>query len=160
MAQISTSVCVPYTAGQMFALVHDVASYPRYLPFCSDVRIRSQTTDLQVATITLAKGKIKFDFTTANALTNDRAIDMKLVDGPFKHLHGIWRFTPNAHGGSDVSFVVEFEFANALLSMAFGTFFKGLVESMVGAFCDQAALRYGPPRDPGRDPRIDTSFVS
>jgi ribosome-associated toxin RatA of RatAB toxin-antitoxin module len=144
----------------MFALVHDVASYPRYLPFCSDTRIRSQTPDLQVATITLAKGKIKFAFTTANTLRNDRSIDMKLVEGPFKHLRGIWRFTPNPHGGSDVSFAVDFEFANALLSMAFGAFFKGLVESMVGAFCDQAALRYGPPRDPTRTPNTETGLVS
>lgn len=143
MAQISTSACVPYTAKQMFALVNDVASYPRYLPMCSQVKIRSQSAERLVATITLAKGRIHFDFTTANSMKDAQKIDMELVDGPFKYLHGTWRFVPNAHGGSDIYFKVDFEFSNALLSVAFGPFFKSIVESMVGAFCDQAALRYG-----------------
>ncbi|QSA95607.1 type II toxin-antitoxin system RatA family toxin [Methylococcus sp. EFPC2] len=145
MAQISTSACVPYTAEQMFALVNDVAAYPRYVPLCSAVKLRSVAPERLVATMTFSKGKIKFDFTTENSMRGNHAIDMRLVDGPFKYLNGTWGFVANPHGGSDVSFTVDFEFSNALLTMAFGGFFKNIAESMVGAFCEQAALRYGSP---------------
>lgn len=149
MAQINTSACVPYTDEQMFALVNDVATYPRYVPLCSAVAIRSHGAESLVATMTFSKGKIKFDVTTENTMRGCQAIDMRLVDGPFKYLNGTWSFIPNPHGGSDVSFIVDFEFSNALLTMAFGSIFKNIAESMVGAFCDEAALRYGPPGSSG-----------
>ncbi|MCX7109938.1 MAG: type II toxin-antitoxin system RatA family toxin [Proteobacteria bacterium] len=143
MTQINTSACVPYTPKQMYDLVNDASSYPHFLPMCSNVLIRSKTVDRQVATITLSKGKIKMDFTTANVMEDGKQIDMNLVDGPFKYLRGTWVFKPTHQGGSEISFNLDFEFSNPLLKMAFGAFFKGMVESMVGAFCDQANLRYG-----------------
>ena len=143
MTQINTSACVPYSAKQMYDLVNDAATYPSYLPMCSKVFIRSQSETQQVATITLSKGKIKMDFTTANTMIDSKRIDVNLVDGPFKHLTGIWVFKPTEQGGSEITFNLDFEFSNPLLKVAFGGFFKGIVESMVGAFCNQAALRYG-----------------
>ena len=145
MPQINTSACVPYTTKQMYDLVNDAATYPRYLPMCSNVLIRSQSEDCQIATITLSKGKIKMDFTTANEMVEGKQINMTLVDGPFKYLRGTWIFKPTNHGGSEITFDLDFEFSNPLLKVAFGAFFKGIVESMVGAFCNQAAQRYEKP---------------
>jgi ribosome-associated toxin RatA of RatAB toxin-antitoxin module len=153
MTQINTSACVPYTTKQMYDLVNDAASYPRYLPMCSQVLIRSKTDDRQTATITLSKGKIKMDFTTANVMEDSKRIDVNLVDGPFKYLRGTWLFKPTQHDGSEISFNLDFEFSNPLLKMAFGGFFKGIVESMVGAFCDQAAVRYGKPSGAEKIPK-------
>lgn len=149
MTQINTSACVSYTPKQMYDLVNDAVAYPQYLPMCSEVAIRSQGADRLMATITLAKGNIKLDFTTANVMVDGKRLDMNLVDGPFKYLRGTWVFTPTSHGGSEISFNLDFEFSNPLLRVAFGSFFKGIVESMVGAFCDQAALRYGKPQGSG-----------
>ncbi len=146
MAQINTSACVPYTPKQMYDLVNDATAYPRYLPLCEAVAIRSQTADRLTATIVLSKGKIKLDFTTANVMEDGKRIDMDLIDGPFKYLRGTWLFTPTRQGGSEISFNLDFEFSNPLLRVAFGGFFKGITESMVGAFCEQAARRYGQPQ--------------
>jgi ribosome-associated toxin RatA of RatAB toxin-antitoxin module len=143
MANVSTSVCVNYTPKEMYDLVNDVQDYPNYLPMCSDVKLLRKTPESLRATITLAKGKIKMSFTTDNSMELDRAIHMKLVDGPFKKLNGIWRFEPGKSGGCEASFRLDFEFANALLGMAFGGFFKEVSETMVDAFCRQAARRYG-----------------
>ena len=154
MTRISTSACVAHTPKQMYDLVNDAAAYPRYLPMCSQVEIRSQTADRLIATITLAKGKIKFDFTTANTMEDGRRIDLSLVDGPFKHLRGTWLFKPSGSGGAEISFDLDFEFSNPLLRVALGGFFKGIVESMVGAFCEQAALRYGKNGDAGRPVQV------
>jgi ribosome-associated toxin RatA of RatAB toxin-antitoxin module len=151
MPNISTSVCVNYTAMEMYDLVNDVQEYPNYLPMCAAVKLHSQSPTRLKATITLAKGKIKLSFTTENSLEEGRVIDMKLVEGPFKQLRGLWRFDPLASGGCEASFQLDFEFANALLGMAFGGFLKEVAESMVEAFCNQAVRKYGTrPKLPGQ----------
>lgn len=143
MPTISTSVCVDYTQDQMYALVNDIRAYPKYLPLCSSVKILSEDEHRIKATITLSKGSIRLAFTTANTLDPGKSIHMNLVDGPFKFLRGDWRFLPNPHGGCDVSFRVDFEFSNPLLRLALGGIFKEVMESLVAAFCNQAAERYG-----------------
>jgi len=142
MTHINTSACVPYSTKQMYDLVNDSSTYPQYLPMCSNVTIRSKTEQSQIATITLSKGKIKMDFTTTNIMVDSKRIDLDLLDGPFKYLRGTWLFEPTTHGGSEITFNLDFEFSNPLLKIAFGTFFKAIAESLVGAFCNQAALRY------------------
>lgn len=149
MANVSTSVCVDYTPQQMYDLVNDVRSYPQYLPLCHAVRLHSQTPTHLRATLTLAKGKIKFSFTTANTMVEGRSIQMSLVDGPFKFFRAMWTFDPSAKGGCEAAFQCDFEFSNGLLGLAFGGFFKEVMESLVGAFCRQAAVRYARPAHDG-----------
>ncbi len=143
MTNVSTSVCVNYTPEEMYELVNDVQSYPSYIPMCREVRLLSSAPDKLKATITMAKGKIKLSFTTENTLEAGRLIRMRLVDGPFKRLNGFWRFEPNGEHGCEATFRLDFEFANALLSMAFSGFFKEVTETMVDAFCRQAVRKYG-----------------
>ena len=127
----------------MYDLVNDVRSYPSYIPMCSDVKLLAQSPESLKATITMAKGKIKLSFTTENTMEAGKSIRMRLVDGPFKRLNGVWRFEPSVDMGCEATFRLDFEFANALLSMAFGGFFKEVTETMVDAFCRQAARKYG-----------------
>lgn len=145
MPTVSTSVCVDHTAQEMYDLVNDVRSYPQYLPLCGGVKVLFQSPTALRAALTLAKGKIKFSFTTANTMVQGKSIQMNLVDGPFKHFHGSWQFEPSARGGCEASFRCDFEFSNALLGLAFGGFFKEVMESLVDAFCRQAAIRYAHP---------------
>jgi ribosome-associated toxin RatA of RatAB toxin-antitoxin module len=143
MPTVNNSVCVKYTPEQMFDLVNDVEAYPQYLPLCTSVKVLAQGPRYMHATITLSKGKLKLSFTTANSMEKDNQINMNLIDGPFKHLRGSWRFKPSANGGCEASFQLDFEFSNRLLGAAFGGFFKEVAESLVDAFCRQAAVRYG-----------------
>ena len=147
MPTVSTRARVSYTPGEMYALVNDVKSYPAFIPMCSDVRLLSEGADRLKATMTLKKGAIRLTFTTENSMEAGRHIRMRLVDGPFKRLNGLWTFTPQGDSGSETAFRLDFEFANGLLSMALGGFFKEVSESMVDAFCRQAAKKYGP-REP------------
>lgn len=142
MPTVSTSVCVDHTPQEMYDLVNDVRSYPQYLPLCGGVNVLFQSPTALRATLTLAKGKIKFSFTTANTMVQGKSIQMNLVDGPFKHFRGSWQFEPSARGGCEASFRCDFEFSNTLLGLAFGGFFKEVMESLVDAFCRQAAIRY------------------
>lgn len=143
MPSLTSSVCVKYTPQQMYDLVNDVEAYPLYLPLCTGVKVINKGPTHLNATITLSKGKIRLSFTTANSMEEGRRINMNLIDGPFKHLHGVWHFLPSGNGGCEASFELDFEFSNGLLSLAFGGFFKEVAESFVDAFCRQAAVRYG-----------------
>ena len=143
MPTASTSVRVDFTPTQMYDLVNDVRSYPNYIPLCSQTRLISETPERLRATITLAKGKLKLTFTTENEMDAGRSIRMRLIDGPFKRINGIWRFEPSGEKGCQPSFRLDYEFANALVGLAFSAFVKEVSETMVDAFCRQAAIKYG-----------------
>ena len=149
MPTVSTSVCVEFTPQQMYDLVNDVQSYPQYLPLCGGVRVHFRSPTNLRATLTLAKGKIKFSFTTANTMVEGKSIQMSLVDGPFKFFRGSWSFEPSVKGGCETTYQCDFEFSNGLLGLAFGGFFKDVMESLVDAFCRQAAIRYPKAREGG-----------
>ena len=71
------------------------------------------------------------------------AIQMELVEGPFRHLTGLWEFTELAEDACRVSLKLDFEFSNALLSAAFNKVFHQLVSNMVQAFAVRAKEVYG-----------------
>lgn len=143
MPVVATRAQVDYTPEEMYQLVNDVSSYPKYIPFCSETRVFLSEKTRMKAAITMVKGPLRLSFTTENVLDPGRSIAMRLSQGPFRSLRGLWGFREIKEGGCEISFRLEFEFSNALLGMAFGGFFKEVGESMVAAFCRQAKIRYG-----------------
>jgi ribosome-associated toxin RatA of RatAB toxin-antitoxin module len=140
---VRKSALVPYSATQMFALVDDIESYPRFLPWCRSTRVLSRNDDEVQATIELAKGGVHKAFTTCNRLQQDKMIEIRLVEGPFRHLEGYWRFEPLSQAACKVSLDLEFEFSNTLLRMAIGPIFHQMANSFVDAFCKRAVEVYG-----------------
>ena len=90
-----------------------------------------------VATLEMSMGPISQSFTTRNRLDPEREIEMTLVEGPFRQLHGRWRFTPE-RGGCRIQLEIEFEFSNRLLDLALGPLFRLACESLIGAFRQRA----------------------
>lgn len=143
MAQLHRSALVMYSAEEMYALVNDVATYPQFLPGCVASRIISESELSMVAEVSVAKAGIHKQFTTQNALVPGREILMELVEGPFRQLHGIWRFTPLDEAACKVALSLEFEFSSRLIETAFGAIFRELAGAMVKAFCQRAKEVYG-----------------
>ena len=127
----------------MYELVADAESYPAFLPWCRSINILSREDDEVVGTVELVKGPVHKSFTTVNRLVKGDRIDMELVEGPFKHLHGVWRFQPIGDQGCRVSLDLEFEFSNRLLGMSFGPLFGQMAGSLVDAFTQRANSVYG-----------------
>ncbi len=140
MTTLKKTALVPYSPQQMFDLVNDVESYPRFLPWCTAVTLHTRTEEGLEATIRM---KSHQSFTTHNSNVMGHRIDMKLVEGPFKFLQGSWVFEPLGTHGCHVSLDLHFEFAGGLLGIAFGKIFNPLANSMVDAFTAEAARRYG-----------------
>ncbi|RMD79260.1 MAG: type II toxin-antitoxin system RatA family toxin, partial [Gammaproteobacteria bacterium] len=72
-----------------------------------------------------------------------KMIEMRLVEGPFRHLQGFWRFEPVGEGGCRVSLDLEFEFASRLMGLALGPVFHQIANTLVEAFSQRAAQVYG-----------------
>lgn len=143
MRKVRRSALVPYQASEMFRLVDDVKSYPEFLPWCDSAEEQSCSDGTVEATLDLHKGAVSKTFTTRNKRSEFTSIDLTLVDGPFKHLSGGWRFKDLGEEGSKVSLELEFEFESRLVDMLFGSFFEETCNSLVAAFSKRAAEVYG-----------------
>jgi coenzyme Q-binding protein COQ10 len=141
---------LPYTARQMYDLVADVASYPKFLPWNAAARIRSRTPipggEVLDAELVISFKVFREKFGSRVTLWPDRQrIDTEYLDGPFRHLKSFWEFR-DAEGGCEVTFFVDFEFRNAILQAVIGVVFNDAMQRIVRAFERRAAELYGPTR--------------
>jgi ribosome-associated toxin RatA of RatAB toxin-antitoxin module len=143
MATISKSALVPYSAAQMYELVDNVPAYPEFLPWCGGAQELSRNADVVEASVDIAHSGLKKSFTTRNLVQKHKMIEMRLINGPFKHLHGFWRFESLAEDACKVSLDLEYEFSSKLVGMALGPVFSQIANTLVDSFCQRAEAVYG-----------------
>ncbi len=143
MTTVSRSALVSHSAEDMFRLVDDVNSYERFLPWVKSSRELHRDDDTVRATLVFSKGGFEKSFTTQNRVKYGKMIDIRLVEGPFKHLDGYWRFEQLREDACKVSLDLEFEFSNRLLGMAFGRVFTQVATTLVDSFVRRADEVYG-----------------
>lgn len=143
MTTVARSALVPYSAEDMFRLVDDVASYETFLPWVKRSRELHRDADTVRAELLFSKGGFEKSFTTQNRIQYGKMIDIRLVEGPFRHLDGYWRFQSLADDACKVSLDLEFEFSNRLLAMAFGRVFTQVAGTLVDSFVRRAHELYG-----------------
>jgi len=146
VATIRRSAVVPYSASEMYALVADIEAYPQFLPWCGGARILGRGEDVVEAAITIAYHGVHKTFSTRNLLQKDKMMEMRLLDGPFRHLHGYWRFTALDAQGCKVELDLEFEVASRLVAAVLNPVFSNIANQMVDAFHRRAVQLYGPRR--------------
>jgi len=143
MTTINKSVLVPYTPAEMFALVDDIERYPEFLPWCTAARVLSRSGDEVRATLALSKSGVEKSFTTCNRNQKNKMIEVSLVEGPFRHLRGFWRFDALGETGCKVSLDMDFEFSSRVLGMVVGPVFTQVAGSLVVSFQNRAVQVYG-----------------
>ncbi|MBD5769462.1 type II toxin-antitoxin system RatA family toxin [Marinomonas colpomeniae] len=142
MSHIERFAHVNYSCEQMFALVNDIDGYPEFLPGCLDATLVSQTDTEIIASLDVGKGPMKQSFTTKNTLESYNRIEMDLVKGPFKRLHGVWTFTELSPTSCKIMLSVDFELSG-MLKLAFGGVFSQIANAMVDSFSKRAKVVYG-----------------
>ena len=138
MPVIQRSALVEHSAVRMFALVNDIAAYPRRFEWCREAQVLEQDGDRVVARLDLGIGGFHTWFTTENALAPPHHIDMDLRDGPFRHLHGRWEFHALDESACKVALKLDFEPQNRLLGPALSLGMQGLADRMVDDFVREA----------------------
>ena len=143
MPVIKREAFIPYTAVEMYDLVDAVERYPEFVPACKSANILSRDEDEVHATLNFASGAISKSFTTRNRLQKHKMIEIKLVNGPFKHLEGFWLFEHEGETHCKIILDLEFEFSNKLLSLIFGPVFHQVTSTLVDVFVKRAQKIYG-----------------
>jgi coenzyme Q-binding protein COQ10 len=139
---------LPYSAQQMYDLVADVPSYPKFLPWNAAARIRSRrpTPEGEVLEAELVISFKVFRERFGSRVTlipAQHRIETEYLDGPFRHMHSSWAFRDLEGGRCEVDFRVDFEFRNAILQAVIGVVFNEAMLRIVRAFERRAAELYG-----------------
>ena len=142
MADVSKTVLVPYSARQMFDLVNNCEDYPAFLPWCAGGRILEQNGNTMSAELLIDFKGIKQSFSTQNVNQPGERIEMRLLEGPFKSLEGLWLFTPLAQDACKVEFRLEYHFKSGLLEKVVGPVFAHITSTFVEAFVQRAEAVY------------------
>ena len=143
MAEVVKTVLVPYSPQQMFDLVDGVERYPEFLPWCGATRLLHRDPGITRATLTIAFKGVKQSFTTENPKTIPTAMDIRLVEGPFRRLDGSWRFTDLGGQGCRIEFRLSYELASRILDKLIGPVFGHIANTLVEAFIRRAEQVYG-----------------
>lgn len=138
MAVINRSALVPFPAELMYQLVNDIESYPKFMEGCVGAQIFARGDDWLEARLDLAKGGLKYSFTTRNRLRPPREIDLTLVEGPFEFFSGRWEFHALAENACKVTLHLEFEMAGKLLGLAAKTLFNSVANQLVDQLVKRA----------------------
>ncbi|MFU2075128.1 type II toxin-antitoxin system RatA family toxin [Gallibacterium anatis] len=142
MNRVSQTMLVPHSAEQMYQLVNNYQRYPEFLPGCISGKTLHQQGNELDAELIVSKAGIRLAFTTHNTMQPNQSIQMKLMEGPFKHLNGEWRFLELDEYSSQISLQLQFSFSNALVEKMFGKIFQQLTSQMVQAFKQRAKEIY------------------
>jgi coenzyme Q-binding protein COQ10 len=134
----------------MFDLVADVERYPRFVPLCDRLVVRSRTKEggreILIATMTVAYRFLHESFTSRVVLDRDAlAIRAQYLDGPFRHLDNLWQFVPVGEKEAVVRFTIDYEFRSRTLSALMGGIFDRAFRRFAEAFESRADEVYGTP---------------
>jgi ribosome-associated toxin RatA of RatAB toxin-antitoxin module len=138
MQCVKKSVLVPHSAQAMYTLVDRVEDYPRFLPWCAGATVLESHPGGKTARLDVDYHGVKAHWTTANANTPGERIVVTLRDGPFKHLHGEWRFIALAEKACKVEFDLAYEFSSIVLERVVGPVFGHIANSFIDAFVRRA----------------------
>ena len=143
MPTVKRSARVPHTPEQMFDLVNDVESYPKFLHWCRGARVDLKQGNTVEATLDIGMLGFQQSFRTRNTLVRPDRIGIDLVSGPFRRLRGEWRFSVAPGGGTDISLTLSFEVTVSPFGIVFAKIFEELAASQMTAFVERATKVYG-----------------
>jgi coenzyme Q-binding protein COQ10 len=146
MVKLAFDRHVLYAPAEMFALVSDLASYPRFVPNCRAMEVkpdRAGGPHSVYARMTLTFGPITQAYTSRVTLDADKgSIGARATDGPFSYLISEWRFIPEGEG-TRIHFDIDFKISNPFVAAVAEPAFAAKQGEIIDAFVEEAGRRYG-----------------
>ena len=146
MRKLDRSALMSFSAAELYALVADVAAYPQFLPGCTLAEV--ETDELRDgerwvrARVSFRVKGLSDSFATENRMQADQRIEMRLLEGPFRSLSGVWTFTPLAEQACKVSLSLSVDFANRLVEATLAPWIDRAVSGVIDAFRLRAEQQY------------------
>lgn len=144
MPKLHESRILSYSHKQLFDLVMDVESYPKFLPFCIGSKILSRNENIVTAELTIQASLFKDSYTSliTPCFSKDEAkIEVEAITGPFKHLTNSWHFKKEG-SRTIVEFTLDFELKSLLLNKMVGGYLSDAYTKMINAFEKRAKEIY------------------
>jgi ribosome-associated toxin RatA of RatAB toxin-antitoxin module len=138
MQRVTKSVLVAHAAERMFDLVDAFEDYPSFLPWCAGASVVARQDGVKTARIDIDFHGLRTHWITDNVNRRPESIVITLNDGPFRHLHGEWRFRALAPDASKVEFELAYEFATPVLERVVGPVFNHIAGTFIEAFVQRA----------------------
>jgi coenzyme Q-binding protein COQ10 len=145
--RFETVQLVGFDPADMHALVADVASYPRFLPWVKAARLWDRQDDGTGASRFKAEVLVGFKAfrapfaTTVETDPQRLTIATALIRGPFKVLECQWRFS-GIPGACQVAVAIDYQFSDPILQALLGANIDKAVSRLVSAFTAEAERRY------------------
>lgn len=134
---------LPYSAEQLFDLVMDIESYPRFLPWCVGARInRRDKNDLE-ADVIVGYKLFRERFSSRVKFERAKSIEVEYLKGPMRHLHNTWSFHDAGAGRCEVDFYLDFSLQSRLFEKLVDQFFHKALVRMINSFEARAYTLYG-----------------
>ena len=127
----------------IFALINNVGEYHKFLPWCSDSRIISDINNQMSAEIEISKNFVSWKFSTENTYDINKKINIKLIDGPFNHLEGYWKFKKLDDYNTVVELYLEYKFDSKIIELSIKPIFSTIMSSILDSFISEAFKRKG-----------------
>jgi ribosome-associated toxin RatA of RatAB toxin-antitoxin module len=134
MKRIARSAIVEHPVRELYALVEDIEAYPQFLPWCREARVRERSAGRTVATLTVGVRGVRYEFSTENSNRQSEAIDMRLLEGPFRHFEAHWRFHALGAHAARIEYSMTYQLASGLVARALAPIFDSIADTMVEAF--------------------------
>jgi ribosome-associated toxin RatA of RatAB toxin-antitoxin module len=138
MPTVRKSVIVDRSAHAMFALVDDVESYPRFLPWCARTEVYERSEEITVARLDIDYHGLTSHIATRNRKQAPERMALEFVEGPFDRFKGHWRFVALGEEGCRVEFALDYAFSNLAFEAMLGPVFGHIIETLVERFVQRA----------------------
>lgn len=150
MPRFTKTLRVPYGPDQCFALVSDIASYPRFIKWITALRV-SEAREIGPG-VNECLGEVVVGFKGFTERFSTRVVadepaarvTASLVRGPFRKLFAEWRITESVHSACDVSLEINYEFKNPVIAFLAAANHDLAVDRILKAFLEEAQRRYSP----------------
>ncbi|NWG45238.1 MAG: type II toxin-antitoxin system RatA family toxin [Alphaproteobacteria bacterium] len=150
MPRIHERRTLPYRPGELFDLVADVERYPEFIGWCEDLTVTARKTEgaREILTARMTAHVKMFREQLLCRVTLDRPaarIEVRYLDGPFRHLDNVWQFEGPEEGPTTIDFRIDFEFAGLQLRLLAAPFMGEISDRLVRTFLRRADALYGAP---------------
>ena len=141
MHTIKKTAIVFHPQIEMFNLVDQIENYPSFLPWCGSTQVIHRDSEITRATIEINFKGIKQSFTTENIKKSDQQMQIRLINGPFRHLSGSWMFNKLDANSCQIELTLEYQFNNVLLETLISPVFNIIANTFIDEFIKEANRR-------------------
>jgi coenzyme Q-binding protein COQ10 len=133
---------LPYSPQQVFDLVADIESYPKFLHHVAAARIRRRKGDTLWVDQVVRFGVLRLKFSTLAVLERSSGIHVVCDDSVFGKFDERWSFTENAAGGVRLGCHATYELRSGLVRLVLGGALHDVLDATVKAFEARARQLY------------------